>query len=116
MTANKLRGEILVTLAGKEYTARLTVNSIMQIESACGMGILKLATKMGNGYIMMTHIIDVLTPALRGGGNDLQREDVIKLVQDAGIVRATAVVGQILTESLTDNSEEAAEGKQEQGE
>ena len=36
MTANKLRGEILVTLAGKEYTARLTVNSIMQIESACG--------------------------------------------------------------------------------
>ena len=116
MTAIKLRGEILVTLAGKEYKARLTVNSIMQIESACGMGILKLATKMGNGDIMMTHIIDVLTPALRGGGNDLQREDVIKLVQDAGIVRATAVVGQILTESLTDNSEEAAEGKQEQGE
>lgn len=114
MTVNKLKGETLVALAGQDYKARLTVNSIMQIESAVGMGILKLATKMGEGDIMMTHIIAVLTPALRAGGNDLQREDVMKLVQDTGIVRSTAAVGQLLTESLTDNSEEATEGKPEQ--
>ena len=48
---NSLKGETLVTLAGKEYKARITVNSIMQIEAACGMGIIKLTQKMSEGDI-----------------------------------------------------------------
>ena len=35
MTVNKLKGEILLNLAGKDYKARLTMNAIMQIEDAC---------------------------------------------------------------------------------
>ena len=59
----------------------------------------------------------MLTPALRGGGNDLQRKDVVNIVQEAGIVKATAAVANLLAKSLTDDSEEATdEGKQEQGE
>ena len=36
---NPLRGTIKVTLADKEYNARLTIDSIVQIEQAVGMGI-----------------------------------------------------------------------------
>jgi hypothetical protein len=114
--ANKLKGETTVNLAGKDYKARLTVNAIMQIEDSCDMGIIKLAQNMAEGDIRLSQIISVLLPALRGGGNDLQQKDIIKIVQDAGIVKATAAVANLLALSLTDDSqEETDEGKQEQG-
>jgi hypothetical protein len=114
---NKLKGELNIQLAGKDYKCRLTIDAIMQIEDECNCGILKLATKMGEADIRMSEIINVLLPALRGGGNDLQRKDVIQIVQDAGIVKATTAVANLLAKSLTDDSEEATdEGKQEQGE
>ncbi len=115
--ANPLKGEITVQLADKDYKCRLTVDAIMQIEDACDCGVIKLATKMSEGDIRLNEIINVLTPALRGGGNDLQRKDVVNIVQEAGIVKATAAVANLLAKSLTDDSEEATdEGKQEQGE
>jgi hypothetical protein len=114
MTNNKLKGELTVELAGKEYKCRLTIDAIMKIEDSCNCGIIKLATKMGEGDIRMSEIINVLTPALRGGGNDLQHKDVIGIVQNAGIVKATGAVANLLAKTLTDDSEEAAdEGKQE---
>jgi len=114
---NKLKGETTVNLAGKDYKARLSIDAIMQIEDACNCGIIKLATKMAEADIRLTDVINVLLPALRGGGNDLQRKDVIKLVQEAGIVNATAIVANLIAQSLTDDSEEETdEGKLEKGE
>jgi hypothetical protein len=113
--ANPLKGEVTLNLAGKDYKARLTIDAIMQIEDACDCGIIKLATKMGEADIRMSEILHVLLPALRGGGNDIQRTDVLKIVQEAGIVKSTAAVANLLAKSLTDDSEEEAdEGKQEQ--
>ena len=113
---NKLKGEITLNLAGKDYKARLTIDAIIEIEDACDCGIIKLATKMGEADIRMSEVIHVLLPALRGGGNDLQRKDVLKLVQEAGIIKSTTAVADLLAKSLTDDSEEEAdEGKQEQG-
>lgn len=113
---NKLKGETTVNLAGKDYKARLTIDAIIQIEDSCDCGIIKLATKMGEADIRMSEVIHVLLPALRGGGNDFQRKDVVKIVQDAGIVKSTAAVANLIAQSLTDDSEEETdEGKQEQG-
>ena len=115
MTTNKLKGEILLNLAGKDYKARLTMNAIMQIESACNCGIIKLATRMSEADIRMTDIIEVLLPALRGGGNDLNRKDVIEIVENAGIVKSTTAVANLLSNTLTDDSqEETDEGKLEE--
>tara|TARA_R110000851_G_scaffold323928_1_gene490965 strand:- start:1952 stop:2233 length:282 start_codon:yes stop_codon:yes gene_type:complete len=89
------------------------MNAIMEIEDACNCGIIKLATKMAEADIRMSEIINVLHPAIRGGGNDLNRNDIIKIVQDAGIINSTTAVANLLSQSLTDNSkEEADEGKQ----
>tara|TARA_R100000426_G_C4764530_1_gene88493 strand:- start:54 stop:407 length:354 start_codon:yes stop_codon:yes gene_type:complete len=115
MTVNKLKGEILLNLAGKEYKARLTMNAIMQIEDACNCGILKLATRMSEGDIRMSEIVAVLLPALRGGGNDLSQNDIIKIVGKSGIVQSTTAVANLLTKTLTDDSEEETdEGKLEE--
>jgi hypothetical protein len=115
MTVNKLKGEILLNLAGKDYKARLTMNAIMQIEDACNCGILKLATRMSEADIKMTEIIAVLHPALRGGSNDLSRDQVIQIVEKAGIVASTTAVANLLSQTLTDDSqEETDEGKLEE--
>lgn len=97
--ANPLRNQIQVKL-DKNYKARLTIDAIMQIEDAVGCGIIKLAQNMSEGDIRMTHLINVLTPALRGGGNNLQEDDVKKIVQKIGIVASTNVVAEILMKTL----------------
>ena len=79
------------------------MNAIMEIEDACNCGIIKLATKMADADIRMSEIINVLHPAIRGGGNDLNRNDIIKIVQDAGILNSTTAVANLLSKSLTDN-------------
>ena len=111
---NPLKGQIEVTLGSKTYKCRLTMNAIMEIEDACNCGIIKLATKMADADIRMYEIINKLHPAIRGGGNDLNRNDIIKIVQDAGILNSTTAVANLLSKSLTDNSkEETDEGKLE---
>lgn len=109
---NPLKGQIEVTLGSKTYKCRLTMNAIMEIEDSCNCGIIKLAQKMSEADIRMSEIVSVLHPAIRGGGNDITRNDTIKIVQDAGIIKSTTAVADLLAKSLTDNSEEEAdEGK-----
>ena len=110
---NPLKVEIEIDLGGKAYKTRLTVDSIMKIEDELDCGIIKLATKMAEADIRMSHIIAVLHPALRGGGNNLERKDVIKLVTDTGIVKSTTAVATLLTQTLTDSESDDDEGKPE---
>ena len=71
---------------------------------------------MAEADIRITDLIAVLHAALRGGGNDLQEKDISKIIQDVGIVEATRCVAELVTQSLTADSEEVAtEGKQVEG-
>ena len=109
--ANPMKAKIQLQLGEKSYNARLTIDSIIQIEEAVGCGIIKLAQKMSEADIRMTDIISVLTPALRGGGKNLQESDVKKIVGDIGIVAAASAVAELLTRSLTTGNDENEEGK-----
>ena len=114
--ANPMRAQVKIALAGKDYKARLTVDSIMQIEDAVGCGIIKLAQRMSEADIRMSDIINVLLPALRGGGNDLQLDDVKRIVGDTGLVESAKAVAELLTKSLTTDSgeEEGEVGKKKE--
>jgi hypothetical protein len=109
--ANPLKGEVLITLGKKDYKARLTIDSIMQIEDACGCGIIKLAAKMGEADIRMSEIVNVLTPALRGGGNDFDDKKVGEIISSVGIVVASTEVAKLLVATLTDNDSDEEENK-----
>jgi len=109
--ANPMKGQIKVKLGDKEYNARLTIDAIMQIEDAVGCGIIKLATKMAEADIRMSDVVTVLLYALRGGGKDLQENDVKKIVQKTGIVESTTAVANLIAQSLTDDSKQEETGK-----
>jgi len=108
--ANPMKAQVVINLGGVDYKARLTVDAIMQIEDAVGCGIIKLAQRMGDADIRMIDIISVLTPALRGGGKNIQDTDVKKIVSEVGIVAAATAVAELLTKSLTVESDDE-EGK-----
>jgi hypothetical protein len=108
---NPLKGEVNLSLGGKDYKARLTIDAIMQVEQSVGCGILKLAQRMADADVRVTDIIAVLTPALRGGGNNVQPKDVTKIVESAGLVDSTQAVATLLTQSISpqeDSMEESA--------
>ena len=113
--ANPLRGQIKVSLGGKDYNVRLTIDSLMQIESVLDKGIIKVANDMSQGDVRLRDLQAILLPALRGGGNDFQDKEVAKIIGEAGIVEATRVVANLLAESLTDNSDEDSEVKENEG-
>jgi hypothetical protein len=85
----------------------------MQIEAAVGCGILKLAQRMSEADIRLVDIIAVLTPALRGGGKNIQAKDVQNIVAEVGIIEATTAVANLLTAAISpqnDNSDEESGG------
>jgi hypothetical protein len=111
---NPLKGEIEIELGSETYKARLTIDAIVSIEQAVGCGIIKLATKMADGDISVQDAVSVLTPALRGGGNDFTDKDVKKIMQDVGITNSIQVVATLLTQTLTAGMEEDDEEKKPQ--
>jgi len=111
---NPLKGEITLNIGGVEHKARLTIDTIMQIENAVGCGIIKLAQRMADGDVRVSDIMNVLTPALRGGGKNITPKDVSAIITNVGIIEATTAVATLLTSSIsppTDDSEENSEGK-----
>ena len=106
-----MKGQISLKLGDKDYKARLTIDSIMQIEDAVGCGIIKLATKMADADIRMSDVVTVLLHALRGGGKDYQDSDIKKIVQKIGLVESTTAVANLIAQSLASDDEQEKEGK-----
>ena len=107
---NPMKGEVEVQLGDKSYSCRLTLDSLIKIATALDTGILKIAQNMAEGNVRLSDVISILLPALRGGGNDLQQKDVIKIVEEVGIVRSTVVAAELLASTISDPQGET-EGK-----
>jgi len=114
---NPLKGEIQLTLGDKEYSARLTIDAIMQIEQSVGCGIIKLAQRMSEADVRVSDLVNVLTPALRGGGNNFNPKKVQNIISDIGLISAASAVAELLMLTIappddpsTDDSDEDSVG------
>tara|TARA_R100000908_G_scaffold11622_1_gene4157 strand:- start:1923 stop:2213 length:291 start_codon:yes stop_codon:yes gene_type:complete len=88
----------------------------MQAESACGTSLVRIATKLSEGDLTVMDIANVLTPAFKGGGNDVDQTKVAKIIYEAGLAAGMRVCGEILANVLMagksddeDNDEEGVE-------
>jgi hypothetical protein len=115
--ANPFRGELQVSLGGKAYKTRMTVDGCMQAESACGTSLVRIATKLSEGDLTVMDIANVLTPAFKGGGNDFDQIKVAKIVYEAGLAEGMRVCGEVLANVLTagQSSSEDSEEDDEEG-
>lgn len=72
---------------------------------------MQTAQKLGEGKATITEIVNVIQPALKGGGNNLDQKDVSKMVWEGGLIEGMRVAGEILTVAL--NSGVPDEGNEE---
>ena len=107
MGMNPLKGEILVKLADKDYKCRLTIDSIIRIEDELDEGILQVAQKISIADVRIKTLQIILKYALRGGGNDLQNNDINRIIANTGIVPIAAEVTKMLVAVLQDDSNES---------
>lgn len=107
MGMNPLKGEILVKLANKDYKCRLTIDSIIRIEDELDEGILQVAQKISIADVRIKTLQVILKYALRGGGNDLQNNDINRIIANTGIVPIAAEVTKMLVAVLQDDSNES---------
>lgn len=108
---NPMKGEFDLTLKDETYTCRLNIDALIKIETELGKGIIQLATEISNAQITLFEITTVLYYAIRGGGKDIDKKYIHKLVQDNGIIPVCTEVAKLLVATLSD-AEADSEGKQ----
>ena len=107
---NPLRNEVTLSLGGEDYSARLTIDSLIKLEDTLGKSILRVAKDLASADIRLGDCASILHLALRGGGNDLSLKDVKKIIESAGLLSVCRATGELLTQTLGD---EDADGDEE---
>ncbi len=85
MTANRHRGEVEITLAGKSYVMRPTFGALAAIEAKTGEGIAELLERMRTGRVRITDVTAVIWAGLGATGEPVTYEKVGELVAEIGL-------------------------------
>ncbi len=111
--ANPKRGELTIALGKKKYKAKVTLDVVMRIEQSVGKGVVKIVQALSEGELTTSQMVAILTPAIRGGGNDVTEKDIGEDLWAAGLSDGMKAVGEIASTILgaggdEGNDEEAA--------
>ena len=98
---NPFKGELEVKLGNQKFKTRLTIDACIRIEQALNTSLVKIATRLTDGDLTISDITSILTPAIRGGGNNLSHKEITEMVFQNGMVEGLRVCGEILTNVLT---------------
>ena len=109
---NPMKGETQITLGNETYTARLTVDAIINIEDELDKGIIEIMQEIGEAKIRTSYLVVILRSALRGGGLDINDKGVKDIIADNVFTDICRVVAELLAAILTDSG--ADEEKKDQ--
>lgn len=94
--------------------ARLTIDALIRIENSNACSVVQTAQKLSEGKCTITEVVNVIQPALKGGGNNVDHKDVSKMVWEAGLIDGMRVAGEILTVALNSGLEDEGNAKAEE--
>ena len=92
----------------------MTLDGIMRIESALGKGVVKIAHALQDADISMFEIVNILTPVIRAGGNDVNEKDIGQAIFEAGLAEGMRVAAEVLASALTAGNQSGNEVVAEQ--
>lgn len=105
MTANPHRGEVSVTLDGREYKLRPTFQALVEIEQATGCGLVELTRRFIDGKHSMRDIASILVAGINAGREPgappVRFEQIGPWAYEAGFLRVTEPCLQLLNNGLT---------------
>ena len=102
---NPQRGELKISLGEKQFTGRVTLDTLMRIENSLGMGLVKIAQKLREGDLRVNELLTIITPVVRAGGNNIDQKEVGEVIWSAGLAEAMRVAGEIIAYALTAGGE-----------
>tara|TARA_E500000318_G_C3487079_1_gene182794 strand:+ start:57 stop:401 length:345 start_codon:yes stop_codon:yes gene_type:complete len=109
---NPKRGEVELEFGGKVYTGRVTLDVVMRIETALGKSIIEQLKDLSDAQTKLTEMVNIITPVIRAGGNDLKDKEVADLIWQGGITNSMRMCAAILTKAV--NPFEAESGNAEE--
>ncbi len=108
---NPMKGEMTIELGGEQYACRLTVDSLIKIETQLNQGILAITQRISDADVRLNDLSVILYHALRGGGKDMSENEIKKLIASTGIIACTTAVASLLVSVLSDPNAEDSEKK-----
>jgi len=98
---NPHRGEVAAILDGQEYTLRLTLGALAELETALeSPDLVALAERFERGALTACEAIAIIGAGLRGAGNDISDADVARMTPDGGIAALIKTAAALLTKAF----------------
>ena len=94
---NPKRGEFRLSLNDEVFDVKISMDTIMRIETATGKGILKIASGLQEADMSALEMVAILTPVLRSSGKDLKDKDVSSLIWEAGFADSLRAIAEVIT-------------------
>lgn len=97
INANRYRGEIIARLDGRKWQLCLTLGALAELETCLGEPDLGgLTTRFSSGKMSANDIIAIILAGLRGGGHDVQIEEVQQMRADNAMSGFIQIVTDLL--------------------
>lgn len=107
---NAERGEIEITLGGKQYVLRPTFEAFCEIEAELGDKLLPLVRRFYTGSVGLRDVATVIYHGMKAAGSKVTLNEVGEMLVDDGINDFLGPVGMFLGTPLKANDEGTTEG------
>ena len=98
--ANPWRGDVALGIEGQDYTLRLTLGALAELESALQVGsLVDLVQRFEGGGYSSADVLAILQAGLSGGGAE-PIPDLRHAVIDGGPMKAAQVAAQLLVRAF----------------
>ncbi len=98
---NPHRGDVTAMLDGQEYTLRLTLGALAELEAALDEpDLVALAERFERGTLTTPESIAIIGAGLRGAGRDITDAQVAAMTPDGGIGALIKTAAALLTRAF----------------
>ena len=104
--ANIHRGEIEAIIGGQRRVLCLTLGALAELESRLQADdLVALGEKFASGRVSAKHLIVILGAGLRGGGNDINDDELAHMQFEEGLQGAAKIAANLLKSTFGDVGE-----------
>lgn len=105
MTANRERGEVSVTLDGKDFVLRPSFTAAVEIEQMLGVGSVEVARRIEEWRFGLREAAAIITAGLKAAGEPASYNKVGEMVHKTGTIGLMPILHEYMTNLLTGGSE-----------
>ncbi len=100
---NKARGEITLSLGGRDWVLRPTFQALCEIESALGEGLIALVRRLAQGSVGVRDVAVIVHAGIKAADKKPPSYDTVgEMVIEAGIVGLLGPLGEFLGAAFSD--------------